>query len=184
MIGLFGLALAGPPSVDTLLDRGELTLLETWPDGRLKAATAIARIDQPVEVVWAKLVDWDAYESWMPQVEEATRVSGDATTAVVDWNLAVVGPNIRFRARYALDPVARTVKGEWVSGALRGSTWEWRLEADGASTLVYRSVRSNVVETNWIVAQVEDSSHTLDYGINVATGIVEVRGLKAALARP
>lgn len=182
MIALLSLALAAPPSVDSLLGRGELTLLETWPDGRLKAATAIARVDQPVEAVWARLTDWDAYERWMPQVAESTLVSQEADAAVVDWTLAVVGPNIRFRARYALDAEARTVKGEQVSGALRGSTWEWRLEPAGAATIVYRTVCSNVVETNWIVSQVEDEHHTLDYGINVATGIIEVRGLKASFS--
>lgn len=181
---LLGAALAAAASLDGLLDRGEITLLETWPDGRLKLATAIADIDRPPEVVWAKLVDWGGYEGWMPQVVDSTLVSTEANVAVVDWTVAVVGPNVRFRARYVMDPASRTITGTQVSGALSGSTWEWRLEPNGAGTRVYRSVRSNVVETNWIVAQVEDEHHTLDYGINVATGIVEVRGLKKALGGP
>lgn len=174
-------ALAHAGSLDALLARGELSLLETLPDGRLKAATAIARVHAPIEVVWARLTDWGAYETWMPQVAKSTLVSNEANVAQVDWTLAVVGPNINFRGQYVMDPSAHTIVGTQVSGALSGSTWEWRLDSEGATTMVYRMVRSNVVETNWIIKQVEDENHTLDYGINVATGIVEVRGLVKAL---
>jgi hypothetical protein len=176
---LVGLSHAG--SLDALLARGEVSLLETWPDGRLKAATAIALVHAPIDAVWTKLVGWGEYVHWMPQVTKSEVVSLESNVAVVDWTLAVVGPNINFRGRYEQDPVAHRITGTQVSGALSGSNWEWRLEPAGADTMVYRSVRSNVVETNWIIKQVEDENHTLDYGINVATGIVEVRGLIKAL---
>lgn len=176
-----GIGAAGAGTLDELLARGQLSLLETYPDGRLRMTTAIGRVHAPPEVVWAKLTDWGAYERWMPQVADSTVVSADAASAVVDWSIAVVGPNVNFRARYTLDRARWTIHGEQVSGALGGSSWDWKLEPVGGETLVYRSVRSNVVETNWIVRQVEDEHHTLDYGINVATGVVELRGLLAAL---
>lgn len=177
------LAAAHATTLDELLARGELSLLETWPDGRLRMTTAIARVDAPADRVWAMLTDFAGYERWMPQVTDSTVLSSDERSALVDWTIAVVGPNIAFRGRYQLDRARWTITGAQESGALAGSTWEWRLEPEGERTLVYRSVRSNVVETNWIVRSVEDENHTLDYGINVATGVVELRGLIRALAR-
>lgn len=180
-MSLLLVALASAASLDGLLARGELSLLETWPDGRLKMATAIGLAPAPVDVVWARLTNWGDYENWMPQVADSTLASLDGNVALVDWTLSVVGPNINFRARYTMDATRHVITGEQVSGALSGSTWTWTLEPAPGGTLVQRAVRSNVVETNWIVKQVEDEHHTLDYGINVATGIVELRGLMKAL---
>jgi len=175
-------ALASASTLDGLLARGELSLLETWPDGRLKMATAIGVVPAPVDEVWARLTNWGDYENWMPQVADSTLESLDGDSAIVSWTLAVVGPNISYRARYTMDPARRVITGEQISGALSGSSWTWTLEpAPGGGTLAHRAVRSNVVETNWIVRQVEDPHHTLDYGINVATGIVELRGLIKAV---
>lgn len=175
------LPLAQAGSLDALLARGEVTLLETLPDGRLDKVTAMARVAAPRAVVWVKLTDWAAYETWMPQVADSTLVSAEGNVAVVDWTIAVVGPNVSFRARYELDEAAGVIRGRQVSGALAGSTWDWRLTDEGATTLVERTLHSSVVETNWLVRQVEDANHTLDYGINTAIGVIELRGLRAAL---
>lgn len=182
---LFALAALAPAhaadGLDALLARGEVTLLETRPDGRLKQVTAIGLVRAPVAAVWARLTDFGAYERWMPQVADSTVVSADGAVVVVDFSVAVVGPNVNFRQKLTLDEGSRTIRGEWVSGALQGSRWEWRLETRGDDTLAYRTLYTNVVDTNWIVRQVEDEHHTLEYGINVATGVVEMRGLKEAL---
>lgn len=185
MLGLLLLVLpAQSLSLDELLARGEVTLLETLPDGRLRRVTAISRLPVAPDVVWARLTDWAAYKGWMPQVAASNLVSLEGEVAVVDWTIAVVGPNVSFRARYEMDPVKRVIHGEQVSGALSGSVWDWSLTAEPGGTLVERCIKSNVVESNWIVRQVEDSNHTMDYGINVATAVVEQRGLRNALTRP
>lgn len=184
MIAAFVLSLcARADELDALLARGEVTLLETRPDGRLKQVTAIGRIKAPIDKVWAKLTDLGAYETWMPQVASSKVVSATSAEVVVDLSIAVVGPNVNFREKLELDPATHTIRGTWVSGALSGSHWEWRLEARGEETMVWRTLYTNVVDTNWIVRQVEDANHTMEYGINVATGVVEMRGLKKAMER-
>lgn len=168
-------------TLDALLDRGEVSLLETRPDGRVLQATTLARIPRPMGVVWAKLADFAAYEQWMPQVADSTVVSSGPGTLVVDWSVAVMGPNVNFRQSVTLDEAKHVIHARWVSGALPGSHWEWRLVAEGSDTMVYRTLYANVVDSNWFIRQVEDENHTLEYGINVATGIVEMRGLKKGL---
>jgi ribosome-associated toxin RatA of RatAB toxin-antitoxin module len=181
-VALVGSRPVAADSLDALLAKGEVTLLETRPDGRLRQVTALALVHAPIDVVWKRLTDFAAYETWMPQVVDSTVVSTVADTVVVDFSVAVVGPNINFRESHVLDPVAHTVSGTWVSGALQGSHWDWKLETHGADTLVSRVLYLNVMDTNWIVRQVDDEHHTMDYGINVATGVVELRGLEKALA--
>lgn len=183
-------ALAHAQSLDSLLARGEVSLLETTPDGQLKQVTAIVQVAAPIDVVWATLTDFASYKDWMPQVRKSDvvsteRLSSEASSAgavvVVDWTLTVVGPDVGFQARYTLDPARYTITGEHAGGALAGSRWEWRLESHNGGTLVYRTVRSNVVGSNWLLKQVEDDYHTIDYGINAAAALVEVRGLKRKL---
>lgn len=177
-------------TLDDLLRKGEVTLLETLPDGRLKQATCIARVDVPLERVWSTLTDFAAYKDWMPQVRTSSVVStallgtGGGTHLVIDWTLAVVGPDVSFRQEADVDPIGHRVYQHQVSGALPGSYWIWELERAGDTTIVRRTVRNNVVDSNWVVKQVEDENHTLDYGINSAVGVIEVRGLKRRLGVP
>lgn len=168
-------------TLDTLLARGEVTLLETKPDGRLKQVTAIGLVPAPVDRVWARLTDFASYESWMPQVDDSTVVSHEGNTWVVDFSVGVVGPNINFRQQLVCDDATRTIRATWVSGALEGSHWEWKLEPRGSETVAWRTLYTNVVDTNWVVRQVETEAHTMEYGINVATGVVELRGLARSM---
>ncbi len=174
---------AAAASLDGLLARGELSLLETYPDGRLKQVTAIARLQAPLDTVWSVLTDYAAYESWMPQVRDSTLVSSDGQTAIVDWTVGVVGPDIQMRQSLVADRAAGTIIAKHVSGAMAGSSWAWKLTDEGERTLVERTVRLNVVDGNWLIKQVEDEHHTLDYGINSAAGVVELRGLSQRLER-
>ena len=167
-----------------MLAKGEVSLLETYPDGRLKQVTAIAQVKAPIERVWAQLTDYAGYAGWMPQVKAVTVRSSTGSVAEVEWTVAVVGPDIKFVQRLEMDTTAHTITGTYVSGAMPGSHWNWALTADGDQTLVQRTVRVNVVDSNWFIKQVEDEHHTLDYGINSAIGVVELRGLARALASP
>lgn len=175
-------ALAQAEDLDALLARGELTLMETRADGRLEQATCFAQLHAPIDRVWSLLTDFTAYPTWMPQVRSVTVVSSTPTHVVADWTLSVVGPDISFRQEADLDPAAHTIHAWQVSGALPGSRWDWRLEPHGGGTLVQRIVHTNAVDSNWLLRQVDDDGHTLDYGINSATGVVEVKALERRLS--
>lgn len=185
LFSAFSLAQVSPslPGDDlaSLLAQGEVNLLETWPDGRLKQVTTIAFMPVPPEKIWGILVDFEHYEEWMPQVEVATESGRTETMVVVDWRIAVVGPDVQLQTRYTMDAATWTIQGNWESGALPGSTWSWRLVPVAGGTRVYRSLRTYAVDSNWVLKQVEDENHTLDYGLNSAVGVIEVRGLRRKL---
>ncbi len=176
------------PGLDELLARGELALVETHDDGSLNKVTVLSRIQAPRAVVWNKLADFENYVAWMPQVVKSQvvsrRESPEGTEVLVDWSIKVPGPNVQFRTRYILDEAAGSIVGTWVSGALEGSQWEWRLLDEGTSTMVFRISFSTAVADNWVLRQFDDDFHTLDVGINSATPIIEIKGLKHALGLP
>ena len=175
-------SVAQAESLEAMLRKGEVTLLETYPDGRLKQATAIGLVQAPIEAVWAQLTDFQAYPQWMPKVESVEVTVLSPTVSDVTWSLGIAGPNVKYTGRYTMDKDHWAIRGVWVGGELQGSRWDWRLESAGAATIVYREVYSNVVGSNWLIEQVEDSEHTLEYGINSASGVIEIQGLKRALA--
>lgn len=169
--------------LDDMLARGEVSLVESGPDGKLEQVTTLSRIHAPASEVWAKLVDFDDYRNWMPQVAKSKVVERADATITVDWGIKVPGPNATFRATYDLDEAAHKVTATGVSGAVKGGTWEWLLTDEGETTLVTRTTYASAVIDNWIVRQFDDEAHTLELGLNAASPIIEVRGLKAAVER-
>ncbi|MCB9795616.1 MAG: SRPBCC family protein [Alphaproteobacteria bacterium] len=167
--------------LDALLSRGELTLIETHDDGRLQQATAIGLLDAPVEAVWQLITDFEAYPGWMPKVATTEVRAVSPGVVEVDWALSIAGPDVHYSSRHTLDKATWTVKGEQIKGELAGSRWDWRLEPQGSRTLVYREVFSNVVGSSWVFRQLDDEDHTLEYGINSATGVIELQALRRAL---
>lgn len=177
-------SLAHAEDLSALLSRGEVNLLETFADGRLRQVTTMALVRAPVDKVWATLIDFASYDLWMPQVSRADVMQQDGNVIEAEWAISVVGPDVTYRGKYTLDPTSYSITGTWVSGALQGSRWDWKLDSTAAGTIVKRTVRVNVVDSNWVLRQFEDENHTLDYGLNSSVGVVEVRGLKAHLGVP
>jgi ribosome-associated toxin RatA of RatAB toxin-antitoxin module len=181
-LGLLLPLAAWADTLDSLLARGEVVLVETQPDGHLKQVTGISRIDAPASDVWAKLVDFEAYPEWMSNCAKAEVTESGENYAVVDWSVRVPGPNVKFSGRYDYDPAAWTIIGTHTGGALEGSHWEWRLVPDGDQTVMYRTVFSNVVADNWLVRQFEDEHHSMEFGLNAATPVIELIAVKNAFA--
>lgn len=171
-------------TLNTLVQKGDLTLLETNSDGTLKQVTAMALIKAPIEVVWQKLGDYQAYLNWMPKVKTAIILKKEGVITQTKWEIEVPGPNYTYVVDNIENKSLYTIKQKQVSGALKGSHWGWQLVAISSdTTMVFRSVFTNVTDESWIVRQVEDESHTLSYGINVSSSLLEVKALKRVLEK-
>jgi hypothetical protein len=126
-------------TLDDLLAKGPVSVVETQPDGRLKRITVYARVDAPVDAVWARLVGFAAYPQWMPQVDSSTVLSQSASTAEVAWSIKVPGPNFKFTARYQMDAATHSVTVTGTAGGLSGGEWEWHLSPMGITVRGDRS---------------------------------------------
>ncbi len=177
------LPLASAATFDELLARGPVSVVETTEDSRVQQVTVYAHVEAPVEVVWDRLVAFEAYAGWMPQVEETTVVARTETTAEVAWVVRVPGPNFKFTATYELDPAQHLLVGTAKSGSLAGGKWHWKLSPHGTGTLVERTTYAGAVIDTWIVRSFDDSEHSMELGLNAAVPLIEVRGLKRAVDR-
>jgi hypothetical protein len=184
VLGLASVPTARADTLEALLAKGEVVVVETHPDGHLEQVTGISRVEAPVAEVWAKLIDFGAYPEWMSNCAKAEVTEQGENYAVVDWSVRVPGPNVKFSGRYDYDATTWTVVGTHTGGALEGSHWEWHLVPDGDATVMYRTVFSNVVADNWLVRQFEDEHHSLEFGLNAATPVIELIAVKNAFAAP
>src|SRR6185503_323619 len=102
MIAAFCASWAVAASLDELVARGEVLVVETKDDGRLQQVTTYSHVDAPVETVWAKLVAFEAYSEWMPQVARSEVTARTDASVEVAWSIKVPGPNATFTAKYDL----------------------------------------------------------------------------------
>ncbi len=174
------LSLAQASSVDALLQRGTVISVERSPSGALTQVTVMALVSASPEQIWAQISDFASYPEWMPGVHQ-TRVHDepDEPQVVVDWVLAVPGPNVRYTGRYQLDREHWTLSGEAISENLGGSAWTWTLEPVGAQTRVIRTARSQSISDNWLLDMLGEHKSLLDLGINLASPVTEVEAVKA-----
>ena len=180
---LFALLVACPFSVraetlESLLSKGTVMLVEDDASGKFQAATGIIAINAPVEKVWGILVDYASYKKFVPRVVDAKVVTGAGTyDPHVRWEIDTPVFNTVYTVHYHLNEATHSISGEWESGALKGSHWEWRLEAtpDGKTQVFYKSVSRNF---SAFVESLDDKQQTMTVGVNVGGVLTVLHAVK------
>jgi ribosome-associated toxin RatA of RatAB toxin-antitoxin module len=163
-------------SLEALLAKGPLVLVENDAKGKFSAATGIIFIEAPLEKTWATVIDFARYKEFVPKVVEA-EVAGAGNELKVTWELDVPGINTTYTVAYHLDPAAKTIVAEQVKGDLKGSKWAWQLEASGPNrTLIH--YRSQALHFSRILESAEDDQKTITIGVNVGGVLTVLRALK------
>ena len=170
----------GPPAGLAPPSGAEALVVETGPDGRLSNVVASADLRCSPDRAFALVTAFDTYSGWMYGVDKATVEQTAPDTVEVDFVLRAPGPNVRFRARFQMDPVARTVVGGAVGRQLRGSVWTWRIDPlPGGGARATRASRSRSIDDNWLLDMLGEHKHVLDLGINLSTPVLELQSLRA-----
>jgi hypothetical protein len=173
------LALAGP--LDTMLSRGEVTLVEDNGRGGVEKVTALADIAAPPDRVRAKLVDFDAYPGWMHGSLKAQSTAVGPGIVDVEFLVKAPGPNVRYTARITMDEATRTITAVATGRNLQGSKWIWHLEPlPGGGTRVYREAKAGGIEDNWALDMLGEHKEVILLGVNLASPVIEVRSLEKA----
>lgn len=180
MISLIVAALvAAPPppeTLETLLARGPVVLVEADGEGRFDAAVATVEIDAPLDAVWAVVTDFASYKDYVPRVV-GSDVQQSPDGLRVAWEIDAPGMNTKYTVRYAVDARAHAVDARQISGDLRGSRWRWELAevAPGRTRLRYTSRARNFSR---VLDALEDDAQTVTAGLNVGAAITLLRALK------
>ncbi|NMB76758.1 MAG: hypothetical protein GYA21_16700 [Myxococcales bacterium] len=170
-----------------LLRSGDLTLVESRPDGRLKQVTVLGLVSAPPQRVWDALTDYAHYRDFMPSLAgfEIVRCEGDEVVAA--YEVEVPGSNLEYRLRHRHRPPARVdISLADADGDIRTGAWRWDLVAcpGGQQTIVLYTLYTDVRESSWIVRRVLKSQPAMEHAMNVATGLLTVSAVRRWAEKP
>src|SRR5438270_5065105 len=95
-------ALAAPIDANALLDRGPIVSIEQSAEGKFKQCTAVARVDAPIEKVWAVVTDYKDFQNFIPKVVGSEVIHEEPGTVDVKFEIDVPGVNTKYVMRHAL----------------------------------------------------------------------------------
>ena len=166
-----------------LLKLGELSLVESYPNGRLKQATVVGLVKAPPAKVWAVITDYKNYPKMIPSVVEIEVISKKGDDLVIEMEIEVPGSNVEYKRHDRHFPPKRIeMWPEDDEGDITRGRWRWELVpyADGTQTILIYTVYYDVGESSWILRQFLKETPTAEHGLNVATGQVSIRAFKKA----
>ena len=166
-----------------LLELGELSLVESYSNGRLKQATVIGLIKAPPAKVWAVITDYKRYPQMIPSVVEIEIISKKGDDLVLEMEIEVPGSNVEYKRHDRLFPPHRIeMWPEDDEGDITRGRWRWELvpHANGTQTILIYTLDYNVGESSWILRQFLKETPTAEHGLNVATGQVSIQAFKKA----
>lgn len=171
-------AISAAETLDSLLARGPLVLVESDPKGKFGAATGIISVDAPLEHVWKTILDFEKYKEFVPKVVSCKVVSGANTyDPHVRWEIDTPVFNTVYTIHYHVNDALHTIAGDQVEGALKDSHWEWRMEAVSPTrTVIY--YKSQARHFSSFLEGVEDSQQTITIGVNVGGAVTLLRAIK------
>jgi ribosome-associated toxin RatA of RatAB toxin-antitoxin module len=171
-------AIARPETLEGLLARGPVVLVESDPKGAFSSATGVIGINAPIEKVWTTILDFSKYKDFVPKVVGSKIVKGEGTTdPEVRWEIDTPVINTVYNVHYHPAEASHMINAEQVSGALKDSHWEYRVEPDGPGrTLIY--YKSQARHFSSLLEGLEDSQQTITIGVNVGGALGLLRALK------
>lgn len=165
-------------TLEALLAKGTVMLVEDDAQGKFASATGIVEIGAPIDKVWATITDYASYKSFVPRVVSAKIVAGVGTyDPHVKLEIDTPVFNTVYTVHFHLNEATHTITGEWVEGALKGSHWEWRMEtpSPGKTIVYYKSVSKNF---SAFVESLDDKQQTMTVGVNVGGVLTVLHAIK------
>jgi ribosome-associated toxin RatA of RatAB toxin-antitoxin module len=164
-----------------LLEKGELSLVESYRSGRLRQVTVVALVKASPDKVWSVLTDYRHYVEFMPNLDEIEITRREGADVVIDYELEVPGPNMDYTLIHHHVPKTRidiTLADD--EGDIQTGAWRWELipHRNNSQTILVYSLYTDVRESSWVLRQIMKSQPSLEHGLNVATGLVTVRAIK------
>ena len=166
-----------------LLELGELSLVESRKNGRLKQATVMGLIKAPPAKVWEVITDYKRYPQMIPSVAEIEILKKQGNDVVLELEIEVPGSNLEYnRHDRHFPPYRIEMWPEDDQGDITRGRWRWELvpHANGTQTILIYTLYYDVAETSWILRQFLKETPTAEHGLNVATGQVSIRAFKQA----
>jgi len=166
-----------PDSLIPFLKKGELSLVQSKPDGTLEQVASMVLIDAPLKKVFDTITDYATYKSFLPNVVKSDIVYKDADHTDVSMEVDVPIKNIHYTLRYRTNGKS-VIEIELVKGDIKTGAYRWDLIDTDDGTLVIYTTVTDLSETSWIMKKLISSQPTIEHAANVATGILTVKAVK------
>jgi ribosome-associated toxin RatA of RatAB toxin-antitoxin module len=169
-----------------ILATGDMSLVESYANGRLRQVTVFGLIKTPPAKVWAVLNDYEHFLDFMPSLSEFEIQKREGEDVIAEYEIEVPGSNLEYRLRH--HPVGQTridISLYDDEGDINTGAWRWELVpfAGGTQTIVVYTLYTDVRESSWIIKQVLKSQPSMEHALNVATGLITIAAVKKRAER-
>jgi ribosome-associated toxin RatA of RatAB toxin-antitoxin module len=151
-------------------------------DGRPRAASAEARIEQPVSRVWSAVADVDQYAERIPMVHRV-RLEGDRVTVDLKFKVSFLSVGFQFTAAMTHEP-ERWLELRGISGEPRGIRLRFELEpVEGGSACMLRGEGEfDAQSLGWLAKYFLRNHPEIENGVFPGVAITLVESMRRALA--
>jgi ribosome-associated toxin RatA of RatAB toxin-antitoxin module len=173
-----GLPTKTAPSLDYLLERGDVVLIRSRPDGKLAELDVAGQIARTSTSVAATIGAPEEYPRFMEAVKKThlssrTAVS-TAFSATVDLAFA------SFDSQYAMRTHGREIEIGVVDGDLKGAKYRWELTARGPNrTDAVLRAREDIAASSLVLRALFSQEAHYEAGFGAALCLADLRGIRA-----
>ena len=151
-------------------------------NGRFRRAKTTLAVDAPPEVVWATLLDFKRYPSFMPRVDEATPHQRRGKLEV-DFELDTPLMTTEYTSRYEVKPDRFIVDIRVIDGDNEGSRFRYQLVPLDGGKRTRLSYSGRLKNFSTMVEALDDDAQTVTLGVNTAIQLATVRAITAEAER-
>ena len=167
---------AAPP--EALLDRGMVVGMRSDAEGRLQDVLALDRYYVRESRVREVIADVGAYRSFVPGIDGSAVVARSGLDSVYRLEMAL--PILTWVTTYQQRVAEHVIEGEGIGGDLVGARYRWDLGARGADrTIVTYRANQPLAKSSILVRKLFAVDAWLEYGLNVAFALVQLRSMRA-----
>ncbi|MEO6951858.1 MAG: hypothetical protein ABI321_08600 [Polyangia bacterium] len=164
--------------LEALLDRGMVVGMRSNAAGKLEEVSALDRYYAPESRVREVIADVGAYKEFVPGVDEST-VTARLTEGVV-YKLEMALPILTWSTLYEQRVSRHAIDGVGIGGDLVGARYRWDLAARGPDrTVVTYRANMPLAKNSMLVRRLFSVDASLEYGLNVAFALVQLRSMRA-----
>lgn len=169
---------ASPLNLHHMLDKGPLITINRDSDDEFESITTYALINAPVQYVWDAVLNIEDYARYMPRMvrSEVVKRNTDNTEIIAAFEVLTFMNNTNYTLRYRIDDTNRTIVIDHHSGALKGSRWHWKFQAQGEDTIIICTGGSKNLSV--FIKAIDDSTQTLTIGINISSMLANISYIK------
>jgi len=175
-------------TIELLLKRGQVLIVETNAEGRPKLTTGGILINAPKEKVWDVISDFEQYKEYMPSTENVEVIRREGNTVDAKFHIIFKFSVLEYDVSYTNRHVLNAPNGytwELLEGDIDDTYGGWELIAiDDSHTAAFYSVYSDIRSIGWVVRKVLESDPSFEVAVNSSTVILVLEKVKERIENP